>query len=166
MGSREGLSCDADLIDERREEFARGLSLEQGKPYAAEALGDIDETAENFRIAAEDVKRLETAIFPSQDVGKRILTFRKPNGVYAGITPWNFPTLIPVERQGRERRARRGACRRAARDASRRRLCGLRRLTRDSGKDRPRRRAEALADRSERQRAGDRLRGRRPGAPP
>src|SRR5437763_9416611 len=87
----------ADLIDERREEFARELSLEQGKPYAAEALGDIDETAENFRIAAEDVKRMETAIIPSQDANKRILTFRKPNGVYVGITPWNFPTLIPVE---------------------------------------------------------------------
>jgi acyl-CoA reductase-like NAD-dependent aldehyde dehydrogenase len=78
----------ADLIEERREEFARELSLEQGKPYAAEALGDIDETAENFRIAAEDVKRMETAIVPSQDVRKRILTFRKPNGVYAAITPW------------------------------------------------------------------------------
>jgi acyl-CoA reductase-like NAD-dependent aldehyde dehydrogenase len=87
----------ADLIEERREEFARELSLEQGKPYAAEALPDIDETAENFRLAAEDVKRMETAIIPSQDVDKRILTFRKPNGVYAGITPWNFPTLIPVE---------------------------------------------------------------------
>jgi acyl-CoA reductase-like NAD-dependent aldehyde dehydrogenase len=87
----------ADLIDERREDFARELSLEQGKPYAAEALGDIDETAENFRVAAEDVKRMETAIIPSQDPNKRILTFRKPNGVYAGITPWNFPTLIPVE---------------------------------------------------------------------
>src|SRR3954463_8108468 len=87
----------ADLIDERREDFARELSLEQGKPYAAEALGDIEETAENFRIAAEDVKRMETAIVPSQDVHKRILTFRKPNGVYAAITPWNFPTLIPVE---------------------------------------------------------------------
>jgi acyl-CoA reductase-like NAD-dependent aldehyde dehydrogenase len=87
----------ADLIAERREEFARELSLEQGKPYAAEALADIDETAENFRIAAEDVKRMETAIIPTQDVNKRILTFRKPNGVYAGMTPWNFPTLIPVE---------------------------------------------------------------------
>jgi acyl-CoA reductase-like NAD-dependent aldehyde dehydrogenase len=87
----------ADLIEERREEFARELSLEQGKPYTAEALPDIDETAENFRIAAEDVKRLESAVIPSQDVNKRILTFRKPNGVYAGITPWNFPTLIPVE---------------------------------------------------------------------
>jgi acyl-CoA reductase-like NAD-dependent aldehyde dehydrogenase len=87
----------ADAIDDRREEMARELSLEQGKPYTAEALPDIDETAENFRIAAEDVKRMETAIIPSQDVNKRILTFRKPNGVYGAITPWNFPTLIPVE---------------------------------------------------------------------
>lgn len=87
----------ADLIEERREEFARELCLEQGKPYRAEGLPDIDETAENFRIAAEDVKRLETAIIPSQDVNKRILTFRVANGVYGCITPWNFPTLIPVE---------------------------------------------------------------------
>src|ERR671914_368443 len=87
----------ADAIDERKEWFARELSLEQGKPYTAEAIPDIEETAENFRIAAEDVKRLESAIVPSQDVNKRILTFRKPNGVYAAITPWNFPTLIPVE---------------------------------------------------------------------
>src|SRR5436853_852548 len=87
----------ADLISARREDFARELTLEQGKPYATEALADIDETAENFRIAAEDVKRMETAVIPSQDPAKRILTFRKPNGVYAAITPWNFPTLIPVE---------------------------------------------------------------------
>ena len=87
----------ADLIEERKEEMARELTLEQGKPYLAEAIPDIEETAENFRIAAEDVKRMETAIIPSQDANKRILTFRKPNGVYAGITPWNFPTLIPVE---------------------------------------------------------------------
>jgi acyl-CoA reductase-like NAD-dependent aldehyde dehydrogenase len=87
----------ADLIEERKEEFARELSLEQGKPYLAEAIPDIEETAENFRIAAEDVKRMESAVIPSQDVNKRIITFRKPNGVYAAITPWNFPTLIPVE---------------------------------------------------------------------
>jgi acyl-CoA reductase-like NAD-dependent aldehyde dehydrogenase len=87
----------ANLIDERKEDMARELTLEQGKPYTAEAIPDIDETAENFRIAAEDVKRMETAIIPSQDVNKRILTFRKPNGVYGAITPWNFPTLIPVE---------------------------------------------------------------------
>src|SRR5262249_18793854 len=74
----------ADLIVERREEFARELSLEQGKPNEAEALGDIDETAENFRISAEDIKPMETAITPSQDAGKRNPPYRRPNGVYAG----------------------------------------------------------------------------------
>jgi acyl-CoA reductase-like NAD-dependent aldehyde dehydrogenase len=87
----------ADLIDERKEELARELSLEQGKPYAAEALPDVEETAENFRVAAEDVKRLNSDVLPSQDANKRILTFRRPNGVYACITPWNFPTVIPSE---------------------------------------------------------------------
>jgi len=87
----------ADVIDERREDMARELTLEQGKPFAGEAIPDIEETADNFRIAAEDVKRMESSIIPSQDVNKRILTFRVPNGVYAAITPWNFPTLIPVE---------------------------------------------------------------------
>jgi succinate-semialdehyde dehydrogenase/glutarate-semialdehyde dehydrogenase len=87
----------ADTIEERVEDMARELSLEQGKPYKAEAIPDIEEIAENFRIAAEDVKRMETAILPSQDVNKRILTFRKPNGVYGTITPWNFPSLIPSE---------------------------------------------------------------------
>jgi succinate-semialdehyde dehydrogenase/glutarate-semialdehyde dehydrogenase len=87
----------ADALDERTEELARELSLEQGKPFRAEAVPEIEETAENFRLAAEDVKRLETAVIPSQDVNKRILTFRKPNGVYAAITPWNFPVTIPGE---------------------------------------------------------------------
>ncbi|BBL78326.1 aldehyde dehydrogenase [Rubrobacter xylanophilus] len=87
----------AGLLEERKEELARQLSLEQGKPYRAEAIPDIEETAENFRVAAEDIKRLETAVIPSQDPNKRILTFREPNGVYACITPWNFPTVIPSE---------------------------------------------------------------------
>jgi acyl-CoA reductase-like NAD-dependent aldehyde dehydrogenase len=87
----------ADLLLERKEELARELCLEQGKPLAAEALPDVEETAENFRVAAEDVKRLNSEVLPSQDANKRILTFRKPNGVYACITPWNFPTVIPSE---------------------------------------------------------------------
>ena len=73
------------------------LSLEQGKPYLGEALPDIDETAENFRIAAEDVEADGDRGDSVAGCHKRILTFRKPNGVYAAITPWNFPTLIPVE---------------------------------------------------------------------
>ena len=87
----------ADLIDERREDFARELSLEQGKPYAAEALPDIDETAENFRIAAEDVKRMETADHPVAGREQADPHVPEAERRLRRITPWNFPTLIPVE---------------------------------------------------------------------
>jgi len=87
----------ADAIERRKEELCRALTLEQGKPYESEAIPDIEESAELFRIAAEDLKRMETAIIPSLDANKRILTFRRANGVYAIIIPWNFPTLMLAE---------------------------------------------------------------------
>ena len=48
-------------------------------------------------MAAEDVKRFNSEVLPSADPNKRIFTFWKPNGVYALITPWNFPFVIPSE---------------------------------------------------------------------
>ena len=87
----------ADLLDERRDDLAEQLSRESGKPLAAEAVDELVESAEIFRLAAEEVKRLETHVLPSADPGKRVFTFRKPNGVYALITPWNFPMNIPAE---------------------------------------------------------------------
>lgn len=90
----------ADAIDRNKEKVAKILTEEQGKPYTEEALPGLEETAENFRIAAEDIKRQETAIIPSMDANKRILTFRKANGVYGIIIPWNFPTLMLSEFMG------------------------------------------------------------------
>ncbi|HEX2026303.1 MAG TPA: aldehyde dehydrogenase family protein [Actinomycetota bacterium] len=87
----------ADLMEERKEELGRLLAREQGKPLRTEAVPEIEESAENFRIAAEDVKRLTTEVLPSEDPNKKMFTFRKPNGVYAVITPWNFPFVIPSE---------------------------------------------------------------------
>ena len=87
----------ADLMEERKEELGRLLSLEQGKPVRTEGVAEIEESAENFRVAAEDAKRLTTEVLPSEDPHKKMFTFRKPNGVYAVITPWNFPFVIPSE---------------------------------------------------------------------
>lgn len=87
----------AEALDRNVEKIARLSSLENGKPYEGEAIPCVEETAENFRIAAEDVKRLESAIIPSRDSNKRIFTFHRPYGVWVVITPWNFPTLIPSE---------------------------------------------------------------------
>ena len=90
----------AELIRERAESIAQVLSVEQGKPYAGEALPEVLETALNFQLAAEDVVRMETPIIPMRDPAKRVLTFREPYGVMAVITPWNFPTVIPSEYLG------------------------------------------------------------------
>ncbi|HXJ11177.1 MAG TPA: aldehyde dehydrogenase family protein, partial [Candidatus Limnocylindrales bacterium] len=87
----------ADRILARKEQIAAVISLEQGKPYFAEALPEVEETAENFRIAAEDVKRLETPIIPARDPNKRLFTFKVAIGTWGIITPWNFPTVIPSE---------------------------------------------------------------------
>jgi acyl-CoA reductase-like NAD-dependent aldehyde dehydrogenase len=87
----------ADLLLERKEEIAHDITLEQGKPYTLEALPEVDVAAGMFRDAAEAAKRLETAIHPSYDPAKRILTIRQPRGVYGIITPWNFPLAIPSE---------------------------------------------------------------------
>ena len=87
----------ADLLDERSTELAEQLTRESGKPLVAEAVDELAESADIFRLAAEEVKRLETHVLPSADPAKRVFTFRKPNGVYALITPWNFPMNIPAE---------------------------------------------------------------------
>jgi len=87
----------AERILAHKEEIATVISLEQGKPYFAEALPEVEETAENFRIAAEDVKRLETPIIPARDPNKRLFTFKVAIGTWGIITPWNFPTVIPSE---------------------------------------------------------------------
>jgi succinate-semialdehyde dehydrogenase/glutarate-semialdehyde dehydrogenase len=87
----------ADVIESRKEELAHILTLEQGKPYQAEALPEIEACAIEFRWAAEEVKRLETAVIPVADPNKRAISIRQPKGVYAVITPWNFPFNIPGE---------------------------------------------------------------------
>jgi acyl-CoA reductase-like NAD-dependent aldehyde dehydrogenase len=68
-----------------KEIIAAIISLEQGKPYFAEALPEVEETAENFRIAAEDVKRLETPIIPARDPNKRLFTFKVAIGTWGII---------------------------------------------------------------------------------
>ena len=87
----------ADAIERRRDDLARILTLDQGKPLVAEAYGEVDEAAEYFRIAAEDLKRLEGSVLPSSSPSKLIFTRRVPRGVYGVITPWNWPLTMATE---------------------------------------------------------------------
>ncbi len=85
----------ADRIEARAEELARLLTLEQGKPFHAEAKGEIAGAVTAFRDAAEQIKWLETAAFPLADGNKRAYSFLQPKGVFGIITPWNFPAAQP-----------------------------------------------------------------------
>src|SRR5256712_166389 len=87
----------AEAIERRREELGRILTLDQGKPLVAEALVEVDEAAEYFRIAAEDLKRLEGRVLPSASPSKLVLARHYPRGVYGIITPWNWPLTMAAE---------------------------------------------------------------------
>ena len=89
----------ADVIDARRESIAQDLVVEHGKPLA-EALGEVASAAAGFRLAAGEARRLTGETIPVGDPGKRVTTWRQPMGVWAAITPWNFPINIPVEYVG------------------------------------------------------------------
>ncbi|HTT53820.1 MAG TPA: aldehyde dehydrogenase family protein [Streptosporangiaceae bacterium] len=87
----------AAAIAGRRDDLARVLTLDQGKPLAAEAYGEVDELAEYFRMAAADVRRLDGAFPPSTSAGRRVITARVPLGVVGVISPWNWPYTMGAE---------------------------------------------------------------------
>ena len=87
----------ADVCERRREELARALTLDQGKPLHAEAYDEVDELVAMWRGAAEDGIRLEGAIPPSMNPGHRVLLVRRPLGPIAVVTPWNWPYTMPAE---------------------------------------------------------------------
>src|SRR6202050_1165004 len=83
-------------IGARREELARALTLDQGKPLA-EAFDEVDELGEYFRMAAEDAKRRAGALPASVSADRRILTLRVPLGVIGVVSPWNWPYTMGAE---------------------------------------------------------------------
>jgi acyl-CoA reductase-like NAD-dependent aldehyde dehydrogenase len=87
----------AELIEERRDELARVLTLDQGKPLHAESYGEVEELIVYWRMAAADATRLQGSMPPSVDAAKRVLAYRVPRGVVGVITPWNWPYTMPAE---------------------------------------------------------------------
>ena len=87
----------ADVCQRRREELARALTLDQGKPLHAEAYDEVDELVAMWRAAAEDGVRAEGVIANSATPGARVLLMRRPLGPVAVVTPWNWPYTMPAE---------------------------------------------------------------------
>jgi len=87
----------AGIIEERRDELAHTLTLDQGKPLRSESYAEVEELIEYWRMAAGDVRRLEGLMPPSVDASKRVLVYRVPRGVVGVITPWNWPYTMAAE---------------------------------------------------------------------
>ncbi|HXG41002.1 MAG TPA: aldehyde dehydrogenase family protein [Candidatus Limnocylindrales bacterium] len=84
-------------IDERRDELARTLALDQGKPLEAEARAEVEELIAYVEMAAGDATRIEGLLLPSVSATKRVLVYRVPRGVVGVISPWNWPYTMPAE---------------------------------------------------------------------
>lgn len=85
----------ADLIHEHAKELAATLTSEQGKPIA-EAIGEVNHLAHGVRFYAEAATKVRGAYqdLPSAFGPAYGLVIRRPIGVCAAITPYNFPLTL------------------------------------------------------------------------
>jgi succinate-semialdehyde dehydrogenase/glutarate-semialdehyde dehydrogenase len=79
-----------DLMLQRREEIARLVVLENGKPYE-EAKGEVGFSTGYFGWFAEEARRSYGEAVPSPFPHKRLWVQQQPVGVVGAVTPWNFP---------------------------------------------------------------------------
>jgi len=84
----------AQLIAERKEQFARDMTREMGK-VLEETRGDVQEAIDMTFFMAGEGRRLYGQTVPSELRDKFAMSVRQPMGVCAVITPWNFPMAIP-----------------------------------------------------------------------
>ncbi len=82
-----------ELILEHAEDLAVLMTAEQGKPLA-ESRGEVAYGASFVEWFAEEAKRVYGDVIPSHAADKRIITLKQPIGVFAAITPWNFPNAM------------------------------------------------------------------------
>ncbi len=87
----------ANEVHRRRDEIARVLTLENGKPLT-QSEGEVAMTVDHLTWFAEEARRAYGRLVPHQVEGKRHLIFKTPIGVVAAISPWNFPLVLAVRK--------------------------------------------------------------------
>ncbi len=84
----------AQMLMERKEDFARDMTREMGK-ILKETRGDVQEAIDTGFYMAGEGRRMFGITTPSELPNKFAMAMRQPIGVCAMITPWNFPMAIP-----------------------------------------------------------------------
>lgn len=85
----------ADVVTARVDEIAADMTSEMGKPLR-ESRAEVARGAETLRFCAGETWRAIGEIFANSTTGNAIQVIRRPLGVVALITPWNFPWSIPL----------------------------------------------------------------------
>ncbi|MFU0790198.1 MAG: aldehyde dehydrogenase family protein [Virgibacillus proomii] len=90
----------ADLLLEKQEELATIITKEVGKPIS-DANVEVRRSVSTLQLSAEEAKKLVGEIIPNYNAqGRFLYTVKKPIGVVAAITPFNFPLNLIVHKVG------------------------------------------------------------------
>src|SRR3954452_24951558 len=84
----------AQLIADRKEQYARDMTREMGK-VLSETRGDVQEAIDMTFYMAGEGRRMFGQTVPSELRNQFAMSVRQPIGVCSIITPWNFPMAIP-----------------------------------------------------------------------
>ncbi len=83
------------LVEANADEIARRLTAEHGKVHS-DALGEVARGLENIEYACGIAEQLKGGLNQQVATGVDVYTVREPLGVVAGITPFNFPAMVPL----------------------------------------------------------------------
>jgi malonate-semialdehyde dehydrogenase (acetylating)/methylmalonate-semialdehyde dehydrogenase len=83
------------LVEQHREEIAAHLTREHGK-VRTDALGEVARGLENIEFATGIPQLLKGGFSEQVSTGIDVYQIRQPLGVVAGITPFNFPAMVPM----------------------------------------------------------------------
>ncbi len=87
----------AAALDRRRDELARTMTMENGKPLR-ESRAEVNGAIDHLEWFAEEARRTYGRIVPQQVDGKRHMVVKSPVGVSGLIAPWNFPLILAVRK--------------------------------------------------------------------
>lgn len=81
------------MVQQNARELARTMTLECGKPFT-ESRAEVAYGASFIEWSAEQARRTNGEIIPSDKADRKLLALLRPVGVVAAITPWNFPLAM------------------------------------------------------------------------
>lgn len=90
----------AKLLKEHEDEIAEMIAIEGGKPIT-DARVEVGRSVSTLELAAIESKKLVGEMIPNHSTpGRFLYTIKKPVGVVAAITPFNFPLNLVVHKVG------------------------------------------------------------------